>query len=82
MLFQEALELLQAGEMLVRESWKAEEGYLVLMEGMKYVWKILFHPTPNAGNHSFSVEELSATDWKVFNSVKDYIHQDKQELAA
>ena len=64
--FQEAIVLLQAGESVVREAWKLEEGYLVLLQGMKHIWKILPHPTPNAGNHIFSLEEMLANDWKKF----------------
>jgi len=66
MLFQEALDLLQAGEALCREVWSLEDGYLKLMEGMKYVWKIVLHPNPNAGNYIFSVEDFLAGDWKKF----------------
>jgi hypothetical protein len=66
MLFQEALDLLQAGEALCREVWSLEDGYLKLMEGMKHVWKIVLHPNPNAGNYIFSVEDLLAGDWKKF----------------
>ena len=32
---------------------------------MKHAWKIITHPAPNAGNHIFSVEELSADDWEI-----------------
>jgi len=63
MLFQDALKLLVEGENLVRACWKPEDGYLTLLEGMKHVWKIITVPGPNAGNHIFSVEELSADDW-------------------
>lgn len=63
MLFAEALELLKAGEHVVREGWTLEEGYLTFLEGMNHVWKIITHPGPNAGNHIFSVNELGADDW-------------------
>lgn len=65
MLFSEALEALKEGKNVARESWLENDGYLALMKGMKHVWKIIPHPNPNAGNHVFSVEELSADDWKV-----------------
>jgi len=65
--FQEALTLLQAGEVLHREAWPIEEGYLTLMKGMKHVWKIVLNPAPNAGNFIFSVEDSLANDWKLFD---------------
>lgn len=63
MKFQEALELLQAGEPMARAGWAQSEGYLVLLQGMNHIWKIITHPGPNCGNHIFSVPELSAEDW-------------------
>jgi hypothetical protein len=66
MLFKDAMDVLCEGGKVVRDSWKEEEGYLVLMHGMKYVWKLLAHPTPNAGNHTFSVDEILADDWVHF----------------
>lgn len=65
MFFMEALEEMKNRKMVARKSWPAEEGYLVFMAGMTHVWKIIGHPKPNAGNHIFSVEELSADDWEV-----------------
>lgn len=64
--FQEALTLLQAGEVLHREAWPIAEGYLSFMKGMKHVWKIVLEPNPNAGNFIFSVEDFLAHDWKLF----------------
>jgi len=66
MLLQEALKLLKEGKNISRCSWKKEDGYLVLMKGMIYVWKILVSP-PNAGSHIFSYEELIADDWKEYD---------------
>ena len=66
MLFMEALALLQEGQVLCREGWKIEDGYLTFMKGMKHVWKIVLHPNPNAGNYIFSVEDLLAEDWIKF----------------
>ena len=63
MKFQEALELLQAGENVARGAWSQSDGYLTLLHGMNHVWKIITHPGPNAGNHIFSVAELIADDW-------------------
>ncbi len=66
MLFQEALELLKAGEVLCRENWTLQDGYLIFMKGMKHIWKIVLEPQPNAGNYIFSMEDLCANDWKKF----------------
>lgn len=66
MLFQEALDLLKAGEIVHREAWTLEDGYLSLMKGMTHVWKIVLQPAPNAGNYIFSVADLTANDWKKF----------------
>lgn len=70
MLLQEALELLQAGEVLCREAWQLEDGYLCMMKGMQHIWKIVLHPAPNAGNYIFSLEDLLACDWKKFELPK------------
>lgn len=65
MKFAEALAALKERKMVARKSWAEEEGYLVFLSGMKHVWKIITKPAPNAGNHIFSVDELSADDWEV-----------------
>ena len=64
--FQEALAALEAGQAVCREEWCLEDGYLKLMEGMKFVWKIVLLPNPNAGNYIFSVADFLANDWKEF----------------
>lgn len=66
MLLLEAMELLEQGENIVRESWKFEEGYLAFMKGMTHIWKIVLHPQANAGNYIFSKDDLKASDWKKF----------------
>lgn len=81
MLFQEALDLLHAGEALCRDAWTLEDGYLKLMEGMKHVWKIVLHPAPNAGNYIFSVEDLLAADWKKFDLPKEAVEDKVSEAA-
>lgn len=81
MLFQEALDLLHAGDALCREVWSLEDGYLKLMEGMKHVWKIVLHPNPNAGNYIFSVEDLLACDWKKFELPKEAVDEEVPEAA-
>ena len=71
MLFSEALQQLQNGLAMRRNAWAASEGYLMLMPGMKHVWKVMMEPNPNAGNFIFSVEDFLADDWEqfVFNPV-------------
>lgn len=66
MMLQEALDLLHKGEILCREAWTLEDGYLSFMKGMQHVWKIVLHPAPNAGNYIFSMEDLLSKDWKLF----------------
>lgn len=66
MLFLEALSELQAGKSMHRANWTLESGYLKLMDGMDFVWKIVLKPNPNAGNYIFSVEDLLADDWQQF----------------
>ncbi len=70
MLLQEALDLLQKGESLCRAAWALEDGYLVMMQGMQHVWKIVLHPSPNAGNYIFSLADMLADDWKAFELPK------------
>lgn len=69
MLLADALKLLKEGKNVSRSCWSQEDGYLVLMKGMAYVWKILTVPPkgPNAGNHIFSYDELVADDWKEYS---------------
>ena len=66
MLLKEALDLLHEGKELCREAWTLEDGYLVFMKGMQHIWKIVLQPSPNAGNYIFSMADLLASDWKVF----------------
>lgn len=65
MKFEEALKELEQGQYVKRAGWTKEEGYLVLMPGIDYTWKILTTPKANAGLHALSVEELNATDWEI-----------------
>ncbi len=81
MFLQEALEMLQSGENLCREAWKIEDGYLAMMKGMQHVWKIVLHPAPNAGNYIFSLEDLLAQDWKIFDIAKPVIEEAAQVAA-
>lgn len=66
MLFKEALDALHEGRFMHRSGWPIEEGYLALLDGMKFVWKIMLQPNPNAGNFIFSVADFLADDWKEF----------------
>ncbi len=78
MLFQEALTRLDAGVPMHRACWTAEDGYLSLMPDMKYVWKIVLIPNPNAGNFIFSVEDFLADDWQEYKGV---VEAENQEAA-
>jgi hypothetical protein len=71
--FTQALEMLEMGIAMHRKSWTAEDGYLTLMHGMKFVWKIVLIPAPNAGNYIFCVEDFLATDWQKFEAAKPVI---------
>lgn len=75
---QEALDLLQKGESLVRDAWTVEDGYVTFMKGMSHIWKIVLHPNPNAGNYIFSMADLLANDWKLFELPKELIEADSQ----
>lgn len=65
MLFAEAVQALKDGKMVARKGWVEQEGYLIFLSGMNHVWKIITSPQPNAGNHIFSMNELSADDWEI-----------------
>ena len=67
----EAIELLKQGKPVRRECWEKKDGYLVFMPEMKHAWKIIIHPAPNAGNHIFSVEEICAEDYIVYEGYHD-----------
>ncbi len=82
MLLQEALELLEAGEAVCREAWSLEDGYLMLLQGMKHVWKIICHPQTNAGNYIYSHEDLRASDWRKFELPKPVIESVPEQDAA
>lgn len=66
MFFQDALAELHAGKPMVRACWKVEDGYLMLMPNMEYVWKIIGKPAPNAGNFIFAVADFEADDWQEY----------------
>lgn len=66
MLLQEALNELKSGKCMCRSAWGLDDGYLKLMPGMLYVWKIVLKPNPNAGNYIFTLADLQADDWKEF----------------
>jgi hypothetical protein len=66
MLFTEALDKLRADVPMRRTAWADSEGYLKLMPGMDYVWKIVLFPNPNAGNFIFSFADFEADDWVQF----------------
>lgn len=70
MQFLEALGQLQSRVPVYRTGWQPQDGYLTLMPGMSHVWKIVLHPTPNAGNYIFSVEDLRSDDWEVYHTLQ------------
>lgn len=59
--FQEALTKLKSGTYVKRSDW--QDGYLVLMPQMSYLWRILLVPQVNAGNYLPTVADLIADDW-------------------
>jgi hypothetical protein len=63
MLFLDALAKLEAGIPMRRSSWAEVEGYLTILPGAKYVWKIILEPQPNAGNFIFCVADFTSNDW-------------------
>lgn len=69
MLFSEALNAMLEGNYCTRDIWDNKNEYCVFMPGMQYIWKILPMPTPNAGNHVFSVDDFLARDWKIYGRV-------------
>jgi hypothetical protein len=73
MLLQAAIDLLKDGECMHRTGWVPQDGYIVCMPGMSHAWKIVLHPTPNAGNYIFSIEDLVADDWEKFEISKEPI---------
>lgn len=83
MLFLEALEQMKAGVAMRRTAWADTEGYLKVLPDMKYVWKIVTQPNPNAGNFIFSIEDFEANDWVQFELPKPAIEeaQEQQEAA-
>jgi hypothetical protein len=72
MLFLEALDSLRSGNAVRRQSWPEQEGYLKVLPGMKFVWKIVLQPNPNAGNFIFSIEDLLGDDWVLVDPVTPF----------
>lgn len=66
MLFSDALVQLKARVPVYRKGWDKKDGYLTLMPGMGFVWKIVLQPAPNAGNYIFSMDDFLAEDWEPF----------------
>ena len=81
MLLQEALDNLKAGKQMHRAAWDINEGYLSLMPGMTHVWKVVITPSTNAGNFIFSLEDLTADDWKEFELPKEAVDAEIAEAA-
>lgn len=81
MLFLDALKQLEAGIAMRRTAWADSEGYLKVMPGMKYVWKIVLVPNPNAGNFIFSLEDFHGDDWVEFVVPTEPVEEDVEDVA-
>ncbi len=66
MLFADALAMLKEGKSMCRVIWTLDDGYLQIMTGMEFVWKIVLKPSPNAGNFIFRIDDFTADDWQEF----------------
>lgn len=75
MLFLEALAQLKSGEPMRRTAWADSEGYLKILPGMAYVWKIVLTPNPNAGNFIFSIADFDGDDWVKYEEPKPAIEE-------
>jgi hypothetical protein len=78
MLFNEALEALKEGKHIRRALWSKEEGYLVLLPGIRTVWRIQSIPNVTAGNHLFLSDEFQASDWEILD-VEKYLAEPKPQ---
>lgn len=78
MLFLQALAQLKSGSAMKRTKWSESEGYLKILPGMSYVWKIVLTPQPNAGNFIFSIEDFTSDDWVEYIEVKEPIESQKE----
>lgn len=76
MLFTDALTKLQSGVPMRRASWAENEGYLTILPGAGYVWKIILVPQPNAGNFIFCVADFTADDWVEFTPVSEPVESE------
>jgi hypothetical protein len=65
--FMEALEQLKKGKQVRRIDW--QDGYLVLMPKLSYVWRIMVPsatvPQANAGNYLPLVSDMLSNDWVI-----------------
>ncbi len=82
MLFLEALEQMKNGAPMRRTAWADSEGYLKILPDMKYVWKIVTQPTPNAGNFIFSLEDFHGEDWVQWEAPKPVVEAEVTQEAA
>ncbi len=81
MLFTDALLKLKEGVAMRRSSWDESEGYLKVMPGMDYVWKIVLKPNPNAGNFIFSIADFDRDDWVEFQLPVEVAEEAQEEAA-
>jgi hypothetical protein len=77
MLFKDAIVQLQGRIPMHRTGWNPQDGYIILMPGMAYIWKIVLQPAPNAGNYIFSLEDFLAEDWEVYTPPLPCIEEEK-----
>lgn len=81
MLFTDALLKLKEGVAMRRSAWDDSEGYLKVMPGMDYVWKIVLKPNPNAGNFIFSIADFDGDDWVEFQLPVEVAEEEQKDAA-
>lgn len=81
--FSEAIQAMKDGKSVTRTSWSPEEGYLVILPGMKTVWHVVTVQSINAGNKLFLIDDYDATDWQISNGVNEAsVNNEEEEDAA
>lgn len=87
--FDQATQALIAGKYVRRSIWTVQDGYLALLPGIPYAWKILTQPNPNAGTYPFLIADFLAEDWEASDPchdskvlIKENVKEDTLEDAA
>lgn len=71
MLFLEALQAMKDGKQVIRAAWASDFGYLTLLPGAPYIWRVnIMGDKVNAGGYPFIVEDYDADDWKLWEAKK------------